>query len=213
MIPNPGETERPDESDLTGNQIAVRKDLPFLLATGEQRGSNSIRLTWERVKGCSGYEVYWAYCGQNRIYQKIETVKSNGKRSITYKKLKGNRAYKFYVVAYKIMNGKKNYLAKSPTIHVAMRQSKFTNAKYVTVNKTKLTLKKGKTFRIKAKAAAENRRKKLLSHADKFRYYTSDKRVATVTEKGKIKAKKKGVCTIYVVANNGVTKKIKVTVK
>ena len=112
-----------------------------------------------------------------------------------------------------MIDGKKVYVAKSPTIHVAMGQSKYTNVKNVTVNRTKLTLKKGKNFRIRAKAVSENRRKKLLAHADKFRYYTSDKSVATVTEKGKIRAKKKGVCMIYVVANNGVTKKIKVTVK
>ena len=43
-----------------------------------------------------------------------------------------------------------------------------------------------------------------------FAYFTD---VATVTNKGVIKGKKKGTCYIYVYAQNGISKKVKVTVK
>lgn len=211
--PEPEQDDRPDESNLTGNQIDDRKDLSLLLATGKQKGKNGIELTWKKKNGCSGYEVYWSYCDGKRNYKKAKTVKSTGNRSYTHKNLKKNRAYKYYIATYKIKGGKKFYQSKSPVIHVAMSQEKSTNVKSISVNKAKVSLKEKKTFQIKATAKAENKKKKILAHADKFRYYTNDKKVATVTKKGKIQAKKKGSCSIFVIANNGVSKEIKVTVK
>ena len=95
---------------------------------------------------------------------------------------------------------------------------KYTNAKSVkikNVKKGKLTLKKGKTFKIKAKVNKVNKKKKLMpkSHAPTLRYMTSDKKLATVSSKGKIKAKAKGKCYIYAYAHNDVSKKVTVTVK
>lgn len=94
-------------------------------------------------------------------------------------------------------------------------KGKYTNARSVSVNKTKVTLKKGKTFKIKAKVAKVKRNKKLMpkTHLKTVRYKTTNKKVATVSTGGKITAKGKGTCTIYAFAHNGVSKKITVTVK
>ena len=46
-----------------------------------------------------------------------------------------------------------------------------------------------------------------------IRYATSNAKIATVSAKGKITAKKKGSCEIIVTAPNGLTKKIKLKVK
>ncbi len=99
-----------------------------------------------------------------------------------------------------------------------MKYEKRTNAKKITLNKTKAVLsltggKYKKAFQIKAKVKKENRKRNLLTHVAELRYYTDDKKVAKVSRKGKITAKGKGKCTIYVIANNGVSKRIKVTVK
>ena len=102
-------TPKPDESKLTGNQIDKRKDLSLLLATGKQQGSSGIKLTWRAKKGCSGYEVYWSYCDGKQNYKKLKTVSSNGKRECVHKKLKKNRAYKYYIATYTIKDGRKNY--------------------------------------------------------------------------------------------------------
>lgn len=60
-----------------------------------------------------------------------------------------------------------------------------------------------------------NAKKKPLSdkHAKTFRYASRNKKIATVSKNGKIKAVAKGKCTIYVYARNGYTKKVQVTVK
>jgi uncharacterized protein YjdB len=71
----------------------------------------------------------------------------------------------------------------------------------------------GKTATIKATVKLENEKKKAIKHEPLLRYTTSNKKVATVTKSGKIKAKGKGTCKIYVISNNGMTKAVKVTVK
>lgn len=73
-------------------------------------------------------------------------------------------------------------------------------------------MKEKGSFQIKATAVLENRKKKLLNHEKKFRYYVDNRDVASVSKKGKITAKQKGSCTVFVSANNGVTTQIKVTV-
>lgn len=212
----PGEKEdntKEDEAGQSGDQIEKRTDLSLLLATGKQTGKNAIKLNWLKYKDVTGYEVYWSYCDGKKNFKKAKRIQAGSKRTFTHKKLKKNRSYKYFIAAYQMVDGKTYYVAKSPTIHVAMKNAKRTNIKSIKVNKTKLTLKKGKSFKIKTKLTLENKKKKPLTHAAKLRYYTDNKTVAVVSKSGKITAKKKGKCNIYVIANNGVSKKIKVTVK
>ena len=77
--------------------------------------------------------------------------------------------------------------------------------KKIKLNRTKLTLKKGKTFRLKVTLTPINSR-------DKIIYKTSNKKIVTVSKTGKIKAKRKGKVNITVISGK---KKIvcKVTVK
>ena len=92
---------------------------------------------------------------------------------------------------------------------------KYTNAKSVKLNKNKVTLKKGKSFKIKAKVTKVKKSKKLMpkKHAATVRYLSTNKKVATVSKNGKIKAAGKGTCDVYAYAHNGAYKKINVKVK
>lgn len=78
------------------------------------------------------------------------------------------------------------------------------------VNKKKLVLQKGKTFQLKVKVRVTPNRKKY----KKVKFVSSNKKVATVSSKGKIRAKKKGVAKISVISRKNKKKKetIKVTV-
>lgn len=87
---------------------------------------------------------------------------------------------------------------------------KYGVAKAVKLNKSKVKIKKGKTFKIKA---SEIKKDKKIKRHRAICYESSNTKIATVNSKGKIKAKKKGKCTIYVYAQNGVYKTVKVTVK
>ena len=206
------DTEKPDtedQSELNGNQVS-KLHLPILLATGKG-GDKKISISWNSYEGADGYDCYWSYCNGKQNYTKFATAKA-GKNRVTSRHLDNNRRYKYFVAAYKLVDGKKVYIAKSNPLHVALKDAKTTNAKAVTVNQTTVTLKAGQTFVIKSRTRLENTKKKELLHVAAYRYYTSDQSVASVSKNGKITATKAGTCVIYVVANNGVYATIEVTV-
>ena len=188
-----------------------KKTLPFFLMKGKGTGTR-IDLTWDKVKGATGYDVYWSYCNGKNNFNKLANVPKSQKYAD--KNLNNKREYKYFTVAYKMSGGKKVYLGRTNTVHVAMPQASKTNVLKVTVNKTKVNLAKGKTFKITKKVKLENPKKKALNHlTKKERFITSNAKVATVSSAGVIKAVRKGTCTVYVMSENGVCAKIKVTVK
>lgn len=203
------DTDTEDQSALNGSQVSKLK-LPILLATGKG-GNRKITISWRSYEDADGYDCYWSYCDGKRSYKKLATVKA-AKDRVTSRRLDNNRRYKYFVAAYKLIDGKKVYIAKSNPLHVALKDAKATNAKKVTVNQTNVRLKAGDTFVIRSRTRLENTNKKELLHVAAYRYYTSDQSVASVSKTGKIKALKSGTCVIYVVANNGVYGTIKVTV-
>lgn len=203
------DTDTEDQSALNGSQVSKLK-LPILLATGKG-GNRKITISWRSYEDADGYDCYWSYCDGKRSYKKLATVKA-AKDRVTSRRLDNNRRYKYFVAAYKLIDGKKVYIAKSNSLHVALKDAKATNAKKVTVNQTNVRLKAGDTFVVRSRTRLENTNKKELLHVAAYRYYTSDQSVASVSKTGKIKALKSGTCVIYVVANNGVYGTIKVTV-
>lgn len=187
--------EQADQSKLSGKAV-YRLKLPIFFATGKAQ-KNSIVVSWRKYPGAAGYDVFWHYCDGSINYKKAGTVK-NGKLSMTHKNLKSNREYKYFVAAYKMVKGRKIYIAKSNEMHVAMKQARTTNAVSIKVNRTTVILKPGKTFRLKCQLTGENRKKKLLSHSSPYRYYTTNSKIATVSQNGVIRAKAKGSCSIYI---------------
>ena len=170
---------------------------------------NSVTVKWNKVKNADGYIVYGAKCGAKSKYKVLKVV-SGKTTSYTQKKLKKGTYYKYNIVAFKNINGAKVTTAVSKKIHATTLGGKYGVAKAVKVNKTKATVKKGKTFKIKA---SEIKKDKKIRRHRAICYESSNTKIATVNSKGKIKAKKKGKCTIYVYAQNGVYKTVKVTVK
>ena len=84
-------------------------------------------------------------------------------------------------------------------------QSKAVKTKKLSVNKTTVNLTKGGTFTIKVNKTPFNSK-------DTVKFSSSNKKVATVSSKGKIVAKKNG--TAYITVKSGkVSKKVKVVVK
>ena len=188
-----------------------------------QAGKTSVTISWNNINGAEGYDIFFARCdhhGKKIACKNVKNIKGNKTFKWTKSGLKNGTAYKAYVKAYIYKNGKKTYVRTSPMMHAYTGNGTkiYTNAKSVTlknVKKGKLSLKKGKTFKIKAKVNKIQKSKKLMpkSHAPTLRYISSNKKVATVTKSGKITAKGIGTCTITVFAHNGASKNIKVTVK
>lgn len=67
--------------------------------------ADTIKLSWARVSGASGYEIY-RYNAKKKVYRKIgSTSKTNFKSG----KLKANTSYRHRVRAYVVQNDKKYY--------------------------------------------------------------------------------------------------------
>lgn len=169
-------------------------------------------LKWNAVDDADDYVIYGAPCNtKKKTNQMVKLVEiKNGKTTKwTDTNLKSGTYYKYYVKAYKQVDGKRVVLARSKAVHSVTRGGKYDNAKYIRVNKNAVTLKKGKTFVLKAKQVTFG--KPIKAH-ERIRYESTNRRVATVNSKGVIEAKSKGTCYIFVFAQNGISKKVKVTV-
>ena len=184
------------------------------------KGKKAVTITWPAIKKADGYDVFFARCNHHGKKVKMKKVKTiSGHKKLTYTKtgLKKGVTYKARIKAFTKVKGKKKYIRTSPLLHAYTNggTKKYTNAKSVTVKKSKVTIKKGKTYKIKATVTKLKKKKKLMptNHARKLRYLSTNKKIATVSKAGKIKARKKGTCCIYVYAHNGVGKLIRVTVK
>lgn len=190
------------------------------IAKMEASGDRNMTISWTKVGGAAGYDIFLSKCnryGKEYSRKKVKTIKGNKTFKWTKKGLKKRTPYKCYVKAFVKKDGKKKYISKSPGIHAFTSggDAICTNPKSVKVKKASVKLAKGKKFKIKASVEKLDKSKKLIntSHTPKLRYKSSNKKVATVSKSGKITAKGSGTCKVYAIATNGVSKKIKVTVK
>lgn len=189
------------DADIKGSSFAR------IQAWSSKEKTNAVSLKWNKVKGADGYLIYGNQCGKKIKY--ITTL-TGRKTSFAQKKLQKGTYYKYVVCAYKQIGDKKVTIALSKTIHSTTKGGKYGVAKSVKVNKSTVSIKQGKTFRLKAKEVKKD--KKIKQHR-KVVFESSNPAVATVSKKGVIKGVQKGRCYVYVYAQNGVYKRIKVSVK
>ena len=172
-------------------------------------------LKWNRIADADGYIVYGNRCNHDGIIckmKKLKTVKNPGSTQWTHKHLKKGVYYKHLVVAYKVIDGKKKVLSVSKTAHAITAGGKFQNPKAVRIKQKGITVKKGKRKKIRA-VRVMPRKGRMREHVDRFRYESTAKKIAAVDKKGRVTGKKAGTCYIYVYLQNGIYKRIKVTVK
>ena len=191
--------------------------LPKVIA----KGKHTQTLTWTALKNVDGYFIYTNHCDEGKKlhpFKKVADYKASKARVYTRKNLKTYHNYKYYVAAYKIKNGKKVVVRNSVTVHSVCgnTSARSTNVKSVKVKKHAVTLKKGKTYKVKATISKVNKKRAFLdaTHCGLLRYLTADSKIADVNyNTGVIKAKKAGKTTVYVLGVNGIRDKVTVTVK
>lgn len=187
------------DNDIAGSVYAK------LALRATKTTKNSITLKWNKVSGADRYIIYGNRCGSANRLEVLETISGT---SWTHKNLAKSIYYKYVVVACR----EDAVISIAKTVHVTTAGSKKGNVKKIKLKKAKVKLKKGKKFKIKATMVAAPKKAKIVKHR-KISYESSNSKIVAVSSSGKIKAKKKGSCVIYVYAQNGVSKKVKVTVK
>ena len=213
----PDYKETPDE-EASGEQDSAEKALatkylPLKLKSVIQT-KKQIKLIWNKSSKASSYVVYGAP-NRNKSMKKIATVKGN-KYTVKKieKKLKEGAFYKFYVAA-KDASG--SIVFKTKPIYVATKGEKKGNYKSVQIKvnnkvKKKVAVKKGRSLKIKAKGVKSSKKISIIKGVG-IRYESSNTAIAKVSAKGVVKGVKKGTCTIYAYAPNGIAKTLKVVVK
>lgn len=191
-----------------------------LRARSVKQTKTSVTLQWNIIKDADGYFVYGNRCNtgtKSYKYRKLATITGGDISTWTQKDLKKGTYYKYVVKAYRLVNGKKVVTDTSISVHAVTGGGQYGNAKAVSVtqignkkNVSKITLKMGKTAQIKAKEVKKDNK---IERHRKLCYESSNTKVATVTPDGLIRATGKGTCTIWVYAQNGVYKTLKITVK
>ena len=189
-----------------------------VMAKPIKAGRNKNRISWKKVSGADGYIVLADNCNtrskkRDKTVKKIRTIVSASRSTWTHTKLKPATWYKYQIKAFKLVDGKRVIISETPVLHaVTSGSSRYANPVKVKVKKAKITVKAGKKKKIKASAIIPAN-KICQKHTDEIRYVVEDKTIATVNKKGVIRAKSRGKTAVYAIAQNGVSKKITVTVK
>ena len=196
----------------TGTSNSKEPQQGLLLPRITADGGTKLDISWNKVRGAKGYDVF---LGEGKgTLQLIQSLSSN---QWTATGLKSQTLYKAVVKAYIIQGGVKTYVKTGPTIYAYTSggTKKLTNPECVIIKKTKVVLKTGHTHKIKANVTKLKKHRKLIGKgcAAKLRFISSDTSVAEVSRSGKITAKRKGSCMVYVYAVNGVRNAVAVTVK
>ena len=206
-----------DRADKAITKYSSEKDVPgsvygLLQLKQKKVKKNAIKVAWKKVPGAVKYAFYATNCGKKNKYVKhgITTGTSNNYKKILGKKLKKGKYYKFIVIAIDKNN---RVVSTSKTVHVATKGGKVTNDKKVKtkVKKNKKTIKVKKTFKIKAKEVKPKKGK--VKRHRKIKYESLNQKVASVNGKGVVKGASKGTTYVFAYAQNGVSAKVKVTVK
>ncbi len=193
---------------------------------------NSVQIKWRPVEGADGYLVYGSQCnsgGVKRYFARMAETDA-GTTSYTAKKLKRASYYKFYVVAYKNTADGQEALAKTKRIHVTTLNKKTGDATdlkiYRIADSKKKAMKKKLSLEEKGSvtifATEVNKQHKLIKRHKAIGVESDQPDVVKVTDlsgkkaqkrKIKLTGLKKGTANVYIYAQNGLYKTIKVTVQ
>lgn len=194
----------PDGDDDSILEEGALKSEPLIAKVSASNKSQIIR--WNSVKSADGYFIYGAKA--NGKYKCLRTV---SKKVLRWKRtgLKKGTSYRYYVEAYKLIDGKRVSLSKSLPAYSTTKGGKYGNPVKLRTKRSLVSVKSGKKIKLNVKAAG----KKMNKASKKVRYISANPSIAKVSKKGIVTGGRRGTCYVYCVAWNGLSKKIKVRVK
>ncbi len=194
----------PDGDDDNVLEEGALKSELLIAKVSTSKTSQIIR--WNSVKSADGYYIYGAKA--NGKYKCLRTV---SKKILRWKRtgLKKGTPYRYYVEAYKLIDGMRVSLSKSLPAYSTTKGGKYGNPVKLQTKRSLVSVKSGKMIKLNVKAAG----KKMNKASKKVRYISANPSIAKVSKKGTVTGGRRGTCYIYCVAWNGLSKKIKVRVK
>ena len=77
------------------------------------------KLTWNKVKGAKGYELFIKYPGSKKYVRAL--TKSASIKSVTHKGLSKGRTYRYKIRAFTLVNGVRKYGKFSKVLKVKVK--------------------------------------------------------------------------------------------
>ena len=173
--------------------------------------SVSLKVTWKKVAGASGYAVY-KWDAKAKKYKGVRTLTGVGKIAWTDGKLKSNLTYKYKVRAFKNVSGKKQYGAFSETVSARAytAKSRTVNVKSIQVDYVARYLGLNGVKKVTASVVVPKGKTAL---SKKLIWKSSNRSIVKVNQHGWIEAQgKPGKAKVVVRAHNGITKILSITV-
>ena len=163
-----------------------------------------LKLTWKKVKGASGYQIY-QYKAKVKKFVKTASV---GKKVLSWKSAKTSKKQTFKIRAYKKKGSKKTYSPFSYEVTAIpyKKMAKKVNAGRVKVSRSSISLSsyEGKKVSARVNPSRHARNKKANVYDKTIRWSSTDPSIAKVDQKGNITAQgKSGTCKVYARAHNG----------
>ena len=163
-----------------------------------------LKLTWKKVKGASGYQIY-QYRAKAKKFVKTASV---GKKVLSWKSRKTSKKLTFKIRAYKKKGSKKTYSPFSYEVTAIpyKKMAKTVNAGRVKVSRSRVSLSSYESKKVNAriKPSRHAGNKKANVYDKTIRWTSTNPSVAKVDQKGNITAQgKSGTCKVYARAHNG----------
>jgi hypothetical protein len=200
--------------DIIGDVVEASTDITRVRGVKVVRhGNSALKLRWNEQDIAKGYEIF-KYNNEKKKYIKTKTL---SKSVWIDRSIDTNEVGRYRVRAYTQSGGKKKHGRFSYSVRAKAydRAATTTNAsKNIELSDKKLTL--GVTHRHKLKATVKPYTKisknAKMPLSKTIRWYSSNKKVATVSKNGVVRGKGEGKCYIRAVTHNGRNKKISVNV-
>lgn len=169
--------------------------------------NKKIVVKWSSVTKANGYVLF-------KNNKKYKTLK---KKSFKDSKVKKNKTYKYYVLAFKKIGSKTIYSSKSLMVSAKKvnKKSKKVNASRWTNIKDSYSLCLNGTEKLNPKVKPSKKYKKKKVFDKSVRWISSNNSLATVSKDGRIVANnkmKKGKLFVYAIAHNGLRKKVTISI-
>ena len=163
-----------------------------------------LKLTWKKVKGASGYQIY-QYKAKVKKFVKTASI---GKKTLLWKSARTSKKQTFKIRAYKKKGSKKTYSPFSYEVTAIpyKKMAKTVNAGRVKVSRSRVSLSsyEGKKVSARVKPSRHAGNKKANVYDKTIRWSSTNPSVAKVDQKGNITAQgKSGTCKVYARAHNG----------
>ncbi|MCL1895612.1 MAG: hypothetical protein FWG03_03600 [Clostridiales bacterium] len=127
---DPEEGEDGGRSYSAYSSIVNKKPTPAKVDSPKaaNAGYNAIKVSWGKVSGASGYQVYRS-TSKSGTYKKTGTVTSGSTVSFTNKSLATGKAYYYKIRAYRTVSGQKIYGSYSTVVNAKPQLAATKNAK------------------------------------------------------------------------------------